>query len=65
MQARFTNPEAAMLDEETVSYASPQKRIDCIPEKVADKSTIAVQHFYMGNNKLFSKYLVSRNLQSS
>jgi hypothetical protein len=65
MQSRFTNPEAAKLDEETVSNASPQMRMSCVADKAAGKSTDAVQHFYMGKNKLFSKYLVSRNFQSS
>jgi hypothetical protein len=56
MQARFENPGAATLDEETVSYASPQMRIHCVAEKVAQKSTNAVKLFYKDNNQLFEMY---------
>ena len=64
MKALFENPEAAKLDEETVSNASPQMRMVCVAEKAAEKSTEAGQHSGMSYNKLFSKYLVSRGLQS-
>jgi hypothetical protein len=64
MQARFENFEAAKLDEETVSNASPQERINCVAEMDAYKSTNAEQHYNKGINQLFSKYLASRNFQS-
>jgi len=56
MQARVTYPEAAKLGEETVSYASPQMRIHCVPKKITKKSTNAVKLFYKGNDKLFEMY---------
>jgi len=54
MKALFENPEAAKLDEETVSNASPQMRMVCVAEKTAEKSTEAGQHSGMSYNKLFS-----------
>jgi|CZKF01.1.fsa_nt_gi pyruvate kinase len=65
MQAQFEIHDAAMLDEETASNASPLQRIECVAVKAAEKSTKALLHFDKDKNKLFSKYLASRNLQSS
>jgi hypothetical protein len=65
MQSRFTNPEAAKMDEGTASSALLRMSIVCVAEMAADKSTEAGQHSDLGFNKLFSKYLASRGLQSS
>jgi hypothetical protein len=64
MQTQFENPEAIKLNNVTASSASPRMRIICVAEKTAEKSTEAGQHSGTGYNKLVSKYLTSRGLQS-
>ena len=64
MQTQFENPEATKLNNETTSSASPRMRMICVAEKAAEKSTVPQQHSGMGYNKLVSKYLTSRGLQS-
>ena len=55
MPERFENPEAKKLEDEIVSDASPQKKIDRVAEKAAEKSTKTEQKFDKDNSNLFSK----------
>jgi hypothetical protein len=45
MPKQFENPEAAKLENETVSDANAEKRIDRVAEKAAGKATQTVQKF--------------------
>jgi hypothetical protein len=65
MHAHYENPEAAKLDEETVSNASPRMRMNCSAEQAAEKSTKSDLYVDKYKNRLFSKYLASRGFQSS
>lgn len=55
MNQQLQNPHAAKLDEQTVSNASPRKRIDRLAEKAAEKSTKTELQFDKDNSNLFSK----------
>jgi hypothetical protein len=55
MPEQFENPQAAKLEDETVSDASTEKKIDRVAEESAEKSTKTVQRFDKENSKLFSK----------
>ncbi|MGB9407727.1 MAG: hypothetical protein WCA89_09325 [Terracidiphilus sp.] len=55
MTVQFENPEAKKLEDETVSSVLPQKKIERVAEKAAEKSTKAVQNYDKDNSKLFSK----------
>ena len=45
MPKQFENPEAAKLEDETVSEATAEKRIDRVAEKAAEKSSHTVQNY--------------------
>ena len=45
MPKQFENPEAAKLEDETVSDATAEERIDRVAEKAAKKSTHTVQSY--------------------
>jgi hypothetical protein len=55
MPKQFENPEATKLENETVSDASSQKRIDRVAEKAAQKPAKTEQRYDKSNNNLFSK----------
>jgi hypothetical protein len=55
MPEQFENPEAAKLEEETISEASAQKKMDIIADKAAAKPAKTEQLFDKENNNLFSK----------
>jgi hypothetical protein len=55
MKVQLENPDAAILDEETVSNASPQMRMNFVAEMAAYKSKNAVQNVNNDKNRLFSK----------
>ena len=55
MTKQFENPEAAKLEEETISEASAQKKMDIIADKAAAKPAKTEQLFDKENNNLFSK----------
>jgi hypothetical protein len=54
MAEQFENQEAAKLEDETVSDATAEKRVDSVAEKAAEKSTKTVQH-YDEEQSIFSK----------
>jgi hypothetical protein len=45
MPEKFENQEAAKLDDETVSNAAAEKRIDRVAEKAANKAIKTEQHY--------------------
>ncbi|MGO9338031.1 MAG: hypothetical protein ACLPH3_23100 [Terracidiphilus sp.] len=45
MPEQFENPDAAKLEDETVSDATAQQRVDRVAEKAAEKSTQTVQNY--------------------
>jgi hypothetical protein len=45
MPQQFENPQAAEPEEETVSDATAEKRIDRVADKAAEKSTHTVQKY--------------------
>jgi hypothetical protein len=49
MSEQFENPEIVKVEDETVSHASAQKRVDRVAEKAAEKSSIAVQDYDEGH----------------
>jgi hypothetical protein len=55
MAEQFENPDAAKLEDETVSDASAPKRVEHVAEKAAEKSTKIVQQFDSDNSQLFSR----------
>jgi len=55
MTTQFENPEAKKLDDETLSDASKQKKIDHVAEKAAEKSSKTEQQFDQDNSNIFSK----------
>ncbi|MGB8028506.1 MAG: hypothetical protein WCF30_02475 [Terracidiphilus sp.] len=54
MTEQFQNQEATKLEDETVSDATAEKRVDRVAEKAAEKSTKTVQH-YDEEHPIFSK----------
>jgi hypothetical protein len=54
MPEQFENQEATKLEDETISDASPQKRIEHVAEEAAEKSTKTEQH-YDTDHSIFSK----------
>jgi hypothetical protein len=54
MTEQFENPEAIKLENETVSDAGAQKRIEHVAEKAAEKASRAEQS-YDQNHEIFSK----------
>ena len=54
MSKQFENPEAAKLEDETVSEATAAKRIERTAEKAAEKSTNTEQRYDKDHN-IFSK----------
>jgi hypothetical protein len=54
MPEQFENPEATKLEEETVSDAAAEKRIDRVAEKAAEKSSHTIKS-YDEDHKIFSK----------
>jgi hypothetical protein len=55
MPKQFENPEAVKLENETVSDASSQTRIDREADKLARKSAKTEQKFDQENSHLFTK----------
>jgi hypothetical protein len=49
MPEQFENPEVTQLENETISDASAQKRIDRVAEKLAEKSS-HTEHDHDSNN---------------
>jgi hypothetical protein len=45
MPKQFENPQAVKLEDETVSDATAEKRIDRVAEKAAEKSAHTVQSY--------------------
>ena len=45
MTEQFENPEATKLEDETVSDATAQKRIDRVAERAAEKSSYTEQKY--------------------
>ena len=45
MPKQFENPEVTKLEEETVSVSTPQKHIERVAEKAAEKASHAVQRY--------------------
>lgn len=54
MPDQFENTEATKLEDETVSEATPEKRIERVAEKAAEKST-KTEHSYDRDHSIFSK----------
>jgi hypothetical protein len=54
MPEQFENPEATKLEDETVSDAAAEKRIDRVAEKAAEKASHTVQN-YDKDHTIFSK----------
>lgn len=54
MPEHFENQEAAKLEDDTVSDATAEKRVDRVAEKAGKKSTKAVQQ-YDEEHPIFSK----------
>ena len=54
MQKQFENPEARKLEDETVSDAAAEKRIDRVAEKAAEKAAKTEQS-YDQDHTIFSK----------
>jgi hypothetical protein len=55
MPEQFENPKAVKLEDETVSDASSQTRVDREAEKLARMSATTEKKFDNENSKLFSK----------
>jgi hypothetical protein len=53
MTTQFENPEATKLEDETVSDASAQKRIERVAEKAAEKASHTEQNFDHKSTGLF------------
>jgi hypothetical protein len=45
MPKQFENPQAVKLEDETVSDATAEKRIDRVAEKAAEKSSHTVKNY--------------------
>jgi hypothetical protein len=54
MPEQFENSEATKLEDETISDATAEKRIERVAEKAAEKSTKTEQR-YDSDHKIFSK----------
>lgn len=54
MPDQFENTEATKLEDETVSEATAEKRIDRVAEKAAEKST-KTEHRYDIDHSIISK----------
>jgi hypothetical protein len=54
MPEQFENPEETKLEDETVSDATAEKRIDRVADKAAEKSSHTVQNYDKDHN-IFSK----------
>lgn len=55
MTQKFENPEVEKLDDETISNATKQERVNNVANKAAEKPAKTEQHFDKKNSKLFSK----------
>jgi hypothetical protein len=55
MPEQFENPEATKPEDETVSNASAQKRIERVAEKAAKKPAKTEQRYDKDNNNLFTR----------
>jgi hypothetical protein len=53
MPEPFENPEATKVEDETVSDASAQKRIERVAEKAAEKASNTVQSYDQESTDLF------------
>jgi hypothetical protein len=53
MPEQFENPEVTQLENETISDASAQKRIDRVAEKLAEKSSHTEHKYDHDSNNLF------------
>jgi len=53
MPEQFENPEETKLEDETVSDATAQKRIERVAEKAAEKSS-HTEHVYEKDEKIFT-----------
>ncbi len=54
MPEQFENPEVTKLEDETISDAAAQKRIERVAEKAAEKASQTEQR-YDQNHQIFSK----------
>ena len=54
MPEQFVNPEATKLEDETVSDATAEERIERVAEKAAEKSAKTEQR-YDSDHSIFSK----------
>jgi hypothetical protein len=54
MAKQFENPEATKTEDETISDAAAQKRLDHVAEKMAEKSSRTEQK-YDTDHQIFSK----------
>jgi hypothetical protein len=55
MAEQFENPQTTKVKDVTVSDLSPQKRIDRVADKAAEKPAKTEQRFDKDNSQLFSK----------
>jgi hypothetical protein len=55
MTKKFENPNVEKLEDETVSNISPEKRVERVADKAAEKPAKTQQKFDKDNNGLFSK----------
>jgi uncharacterized protein YmfQ (DUF2313 family) len=51
----FENPKVEKLNDETISNATKQERVEKVADKAAEKPAKSEQHYDKNNNKLFSK----------
>jgi|HubBroStandDraft_1064217.scaffolds.fasta_scaffold65440_2 hypothetical protein len=54
MTGQFENKEATKLEDETISEATAEKRIEHVAERAAEKST-QTEHRYDRDHEIFSK----------
>jgi hypothetical protein len=55
MPVQFENPQEEILEKETESGASTEKKINLVAEKAAKKSTKIEQKFDKENSSLFTR----------
>jgi hypothetical protein len=49
MPEQFVNPEVKKLEDDTISQATAQKRIERVAEEAAEKSSAAEQNYDLGH----------------
>jgi hypothetical protein len=55
MTKQFENPNVEKLEDETVSNISPEKRVERVADKAAEKPAKSEQNYDKKNSNLFSK----------